>query len=121
MGEEGIFRMCSDFYQRLGQSAIASLFPEDLEAASRRQALFLIGLLGGPPLYQQQIGPPRMRARHIPFVIDEAGRQEWIRCLRETLETPEKYGFPLEYADGFWHFIEAFSAWMVNSAPENED
>jgi hemoglobin len=117
MGEEAIFRLLEDFYAELGESPIRSLFPEDLKAASRKSAMFFTGLLGGPPLYHQAYGPPRMRARHIPFEIDEHARQVWLACFNKVLDqAPEKYGFPPEHLPGFRKFLEGFSAWMVNKA-----
>ena len=89
MGEENIFRMCHDFYAEIGRSSIRDLFPEDLPAASEKIAAFLVGLLGGPPLYQQRYGDPMMRARHLAFAINEAARQEWLRCFRVVLADAE--------------------------------
>ena len=74
IGTEGLHRLSADMYRRLGHSSISAMFPEDLEAASRKQAAFLVGVLGGPPLYRERYGDPRMRARHLPFAIDEAAR-----------------------------------------------
>src|SRR4029079_10638151 len=81
MGEENIFRMMADFYKELERSEIRSLFPPDMEEASRKSAAFFVTILGGPPLYMQRYGPPRMRARHLPFVINERGRQVWLACF----------------------------------------
>jgi hemoglobin len=117
MGEDNIFKMMSDFYKELDQSEIRHLFPPNMEEASRKSALFFIGLLGGPPLYMQKYGSPRMRARHIPFEIDEASRQVWLKCFEKTLEEADvKYGFPLQHLQGFKDFLKSFSAWMVNKA-----
>jgi hemoglobin len=117
MGEENIFRMMSDFYMELERSEIRHLFPADMHEASRKSALFFITLLGGPPLYAEKYGSPRMRARHIPFVIDEAARQVWLRCFDRVLEGADvKYNFPPQYLDGFRDFLRSFSAWMVNTA-----
>ena len=116
MGEENIKAMLRDFYLRLGESPIAGMFPKDLVAASEKSALFFIGLLGGPPLYMQTYGPPRMRARHLPFVINEDFRKVWLGCFHAVLDQPEKYGFPVEHLDGFKRFLEGFSSWMVNTA-----
>src|SRR6185436_4049739 len=74
MGETNIFRMMSDFYKELERSEIRHLFPPDMEEASKKSALFFITLIGGPPLYLQKYGSPRMRARHLPFDIDEGAR-----------------------------------------------
>ncbi len=117
MGEENIFKMISDFYQELGKSSLRDLFPPDLEEASRKSAKFFVQVLGGPPLYVIDHGPPRMRARHLPFEIDEKARQVWLSCFERTLEkAEEKYGFPPQHLEGFKDFLRDFSAWMVNKA-----
>jgi len=115
MGRENIFRMCEDFYGELEKSSIRPMFSPDMTAASRRLAAFLVGLLGGPPLFHELYGPPQMRARHIPFEIDESARRIWLDCFYRTLEkADEKYTFPREHLSGFIQFLDEFSAWMVN-------
>lgn len=118
MGQDNIFQMLEDFYRELEQSSIRFMFPEDMVAASKRSAAFFVGLLGGPPLYQQLYGPPMMRARHLPFPIDEEARQVWLQCFYRVLEdAPQKYNFPAEHLPGFRAFLDGFSGWMVNTAP----
>ncbi len=115
MGRENIFRMCADFYGELERSEIRWMFSDDMPAASKRIAAFLVGLLGGPPLYHELYGPPQMRARHMPFPIDESARRVWLACFKRTLEGAEdKYAFPSEHLPDFIRFLEEFSAWMVN-------
>lgn len=117
MGEEAIFRMCEDFYGALGRSPIRPMFSEDLPAASKKLAAFLVGVCGGPPLYRQRYGEPMMRARHLPFAIDEQARRVWLDCFKGVLaDAPARYGFPAEHLPGFVRFLEGFSAWMVNRA-----
>lgn len=118
MGEANIFAMLEEFYQELGQSALRAMFPRDMVKASQKSAAFFVGLLGGPPLYQQRYGNPMMRARHMPFIIDEAARQEWLACFDRVLDhAPETYNFPAEHLAGFRNFLVGFSSWMVNAAP----
>jgi hemoglobin len=117
MGEANIFRMISDFYKELEKSEVRELFPPDMEEASRKSAAFFVTILGGPPLYIQKYGSPRMRARHLPFEIDERARQIWLECFEKTLEGADvKYGFPPQHLDGFRNFLKGFSAWMVNKS-----
>ena len=120
LGVEGITQMLVDFYAELGRSPIAGLFPQGeaaLREAGQKSALFFVGVCGGPPLYAQQIGPPRMRARHLPFAIDAKAREAWLACWVPVLEkAPVKYGFPAEHVPGFQRFLDGFSAWMVNRA-----
>ena len=116
MGEENIFKMMEDFYGELEQSSLRGLFPADMVAASQKSAAFFVGLLGGPPLYQQRYGSPMMRARHLPFAIDEAARQEWLACFERVLDqASQKYNFPAEHLPGFRAFLQGFSSWMVNT------
>jgi hemoglobin len=117
MGEANIFRMMLDFYKELEKSEVRHLFPPDMEEASKKSAMFFVTLLGGPPLYLQKYGSPRMRARHLPFEIDEPARQVWLRCFDNVLEGSEtKYNFPGQHLQGFKDFLKSFSAWMVNKA-----
>jgi len=115
MGEANIFRMMSDFYKELEKSELRPLFPSDMQEASKKSAAFFVTVLGGPPLYMQRYGPPRMRARHIPFEIDEHARQLWLACFDRVLEGADvKYQFPMEHMQSFKDFLRSFSAWMVN-------
>ncbi len=115
MGEENMHRLCRDFYRVIEGSSIRSMFPGDLERSARRLAWFFIGLCGGPPRYREQVGPPRMRARHLPFAIDRAARDEWLRCFEEVLTNAEtEYGFPRAHLPGFRQWLSEFSLWMVN-------
>jgi hemoglobin len=110
--------MIEDFYRELERSTLRPLFPADMVAASRKSAAFFVGLLGGPPLYHQRHGNPMMRARHLPFSITLAARDEWLACFDRVLaHAPERYGFPAQHLPGFRAFLEGFSLWMVNTAP----
>ena len=117
MGEGNIFRMMSDFYKELEKSEVRHFFPANMEEASKKSAAFFVTILGGPPLYFEKYGPPRMRARHLSFEIDERARQVWLACFEKTLEGADmKYQFPQQNLEGFKDFLKSFSAWMVNKA-----
>lgn len=117
MGEENIFKMLEDVYLQFEDSTIRHMFPKNLIEASQKSGAFFVGLLGGPPLYHRRYGSPALRARHLPFPIDEAARQEWLRCFDTVLDTAvEKYNFPPQHLPTFRHFLHSFSTWMVNKA-----
>ena len=104
-------------YQELSRSTIAHMFPTketDLRAAAQRNAEFMCGILGGPKIYQQKYGPPQMRRRHMPFAIDEAARQEWLRCYRHAFKQSNGLGLSPDEQEELLTWIENFSAWMVN-------
>ncbi|MEL6328297.1 MAG: hypothetical protein AAFR38_01435 [Planctomycetota bacterium] len=121
MGEDNIRAMIASFYDRLAASEIAELFPKgdkNIQRAAEKSADFFVFLLGGPPLYQQRHGPPMMRARHMPFEIDDNARLVWLRCFKEAIaDAVEKHGFPAQHRDGFEDFLDKFSTWMVNVGP----
>ena len=116
LGADGVFQMLEDFYGELERSSVRQLFPADMAAASRRSAAFFVQLLGGPPLFSQAYGPPRLRQRHLPFEIDQAARDEWVACFDRTLAgAEERYGFPALHLESFRNFLGTFANWMVNA------
>lgn len=122
MGEAAIFAMLADFYRELEQSSIRGIFPRNMQRASEKSAAFYVGILGGPPLYHQRYGNPAMRARHMPFIIDEAGRLVWLNCFLKVLENgTAKYNFPAEALPQFREFLDGFSCWMVNASTAAEE
>lgn len=46
---------------------------------------FLSGWLGGPQLFIEKYGHPRLRARHMPFAIGEAERDQWLLCMYQAM------------------------------------
>lgn len=54
------------------------MYPEDLGDARRHTTLFLIQYWGGPGTYSEERGHPRLRMRHLLFVIGEAERDAWL-------------------------------------------
>lgn len=97
-GEAVLRRVVERFYALMHEQpeyhGIRKLHPEDLAGSTDKLFYFLSGWLGGPPLYAQKIGPPMLRARHLPFAIGKAERDQWLACMRQALEecdagTPE--------------------------------
>ena len=63
------------------------LYPDDLGEPRRHTSLFLAQLWGGPGTYSELRGHPRLRARHMPFVIGEPERDAWLGHMAEALST----------------------------------
>ena len=57
----------------------------DLANARDKLTWFLSGWLGGPPLYAERHGPPRLRRAHAAFAIDAAARDAWMACMDQAL------------------------------------
>jgi hemoglobin len=47
---------------------------------------FLVGWMGGPPLYAQKHGPARLGQRHRQFPIGDAERDAWMQCMDQALD-----------------------------------
>ncbi|MFN5784638.1 MAG: globin [Flavobacteriia bacterium] len=88
LGPNMLRQLVDSFYDRVFVSEkIGPLFKNDKEGIKQKQFMFLTQFLGGPDLYAQQFGHPRMRLRHLPHKITEEARQEWLRCMMEAIET----------------------------------
>ncbi len=76
------------FYQGVeSDPELLALYPDrgDLAGARRRLALFLGQYWGGPSTYSDERGHPRLFMRHKGFLIDPAGRDRWLRHMREAV------------------------------------
>ena len=89
--EEGIRSLVSEFYRLMDElpeaKVIRELHPEDLTLSIEKLGDFLIGWSGGPPVYQEKYGHPRLRMRHMPFPIGDEERDQWMLCMRQALES----------------------------------
>jgi hemoglobin len=66
---------------------LAPLYPDDLSGPKRHLALFLGQYWGGPTTYSDERGHPRLRMRHVPFVIGEDERDAWLRHMAAALDS----------------------------------
>lgn len=91
IGGEAVIRQLVDRFYDLMDSepqaaGIRALHPADLSESRNKLFWFLVGWMGGPPLYIQRFGHPRLRARHLPFPIGERERDEWLWCMFRALD-----------------------------------
>lgn len=85
-GDQTFARLVDTFYERVERDPILRpMYPDDLTDAKRHLALFLVQLFGGPMVYSLERGHPRLRLRHLPFHIDQAARDAWLRCMTEAV------------------------------------
>jgi hemoglobin len=66
---------------------IRNMHPENIQSSEDKLFMFLSGWLGGPPLFTDKFGHPRLRARHLPFVIGIEERDQWLYCMAQALKT----------------------------------
>jgi hemoglobin len=85
-GEEFFAELVERFYRGVATDLLLRpLYPDDLTAPKRHLALFLQQYWGGPGTYSEERGHPRLRARHVPFVIGEAERDAWLAHMAGAL------------------------------------
>ena len=80
-GSQFFDQLVDRFYEGVAtDDVLLPLYPEqsDLSGAKERLTLFLQQYWGGPTTYSDERGHPRLRQRHIPFVIGERERDRWM-------------------------------------------
>ena len=96
LGAAGIARLVSVFYDHMDINPevrfIREMHPEDLSESREKFRLFLVGWFGGPQEYVERYGHPRLRARHLPFPIDNRARDQWMQCMDVALEQVIQHG-----------------------------
>jgi hemoglobin len=79
--------LVSSFYERVEHDPVLRpLYPDDLEPGKRALALFLGQYWGGPPVYSEEKGHPRLRMRHAPFPIGGPEREAWLSAMLAALD-----------------------------------
>ena len=88
-GEAGIHTLVDRFYELmevLSEARIVRrMHPPSLTGSADSLFKFLSGWLGGPPLFQQERGHPRLRMRHAPFAVSIVERDEWMLCMHQAI------------------------------------
>jgi hemoglobin len=88
-GEAAVRRLVDRFYDHMDAlpeaAELRALHPPTLDGSRDKLAWYLTGWLGGPPVYVERFGHPRLRARHLPFPIDTRVRDQWMHCMRRAL------------------------------------
>lgn len=64
---------------------IRAYHAKDLTEAREKLFMFLTGWTGGPQLYIERYGHPRLRARHMHFAIGESERDQWMYCMIQAM------------------------------------
>jgi len=66
--------------------AIRDMHALPLDETAERLFRFLSGWFGGPLLYHQSYGEPRLRRRHLHVAIGEQERDQWLLCAQMALD-----------------------------------
>ena len=90
-GEEGIRRLVDRFYDLMDTSPeavnVRALHAASLKRSREKLYMYLTGWTGGPPLYENQYGHPRLRMRHMGFAVTPAARDAWLTHMLAAVDT----------------------------------
>jgi hemoglobin len=113
VGEVGFTRLVAAFYgQVYGDDILGPMYPKnEREGAEQRLRDFLIYRFGGPQRYIEQRGHPRLRARHMPFRINQAARYRWMQLMEQAFR---EAALPTEAEQFLKTFFEQMSTFMIN-------
>ena len=116
-GEPTVRKLVDRFYELMDTLpeayGVRKLHPADLSGSAQKLFMYLSGWLGGPQLFVQAYGHPRLRARHLPFEIGEAERDQWLMCMRQAIHEV----LPADEANQqLWKALEDLADHMRNMA-----
>jgi hemoglobin len=114
-GDDAVRALTRRFYELMDTLPEAArcraIHPPSLEGSEAKLYDYLTGYLGGPPVYVEKYGHPRLRSRHFGAAIGALETEEWLLCFRraldETIENPK-------LRDIIWSPIERLAHHMQN-------
>ena len=90
-GEKALRALVNRFYRNMDElpeaDVVRGMHAPDLQGAESKLFKFVSGWLGGPNLYWEEFGHPRLRMRHLPFSIGVNERDQWLVCMRNALDS----------------------------------
>lgn len=113
-GEEFFVKLVDGFYEGIESDEVLRpmYVDQDLTQARHHLTLFLQQYWGGPSTYQAKRGHPRLRMRHMPFVIDGDARDRWIYHMHASLS---KIEMDEALRDQLWTYLVSAAHSLVNT------
>lgn len=86
-GDRSVRALVEEFYDIIEVESphLRAMLPRDTSTSRQKLYEFLSGWLGGPALYMERRGHPRLRLRHMPFDIGTPEADEWMRCMAKAI------------------------------------
>ena len=115
-GEARVKALVERFYDLMdleqGYTELRAVHGSELRNAREKLFMFLCGWLGGPQHYTERFGHPRLRARHMPFVIGIRERDQWLACMDQAMgETGVPEDLRAKLRESFFQTAD----WMRNT------
>jgi len=90
IGPVKLKELVDSFYDNVfADERIAHLFKNDPSLIRDKQYRFLTQFFGGPQMYSEEYGHPRMRMRHLPHAIDQNAMEAWLENMNKAIDAQE--------------------------------
>ncbi|MDE0700793.1 MAG: hypothetical protein OXH61_08750 [Acidimicrobiaceae bacterium] len=99
------------------------MYPANMGPSRERLAGFLAQYWGGPAHYSEKRGHPRLRMRHMPFVIGSEERDAWMKHMEASLRVATLADgtdgpLPTEIRDAMFDHFDNAATHLVNHPRE---
>ena len=113
-GADTFRKLIAGFYRRVPDDPVLGPMypPGEFEAAEDRLRMFLEQYWGGPRVYSEQRGHPRLRMRHMPFEVTPTARDHWLTLMRAALD---EVGLTPDRDQEIWTYLVMAAHSMVNA------
>lgn len=113
LGQRTIEDIVAAFYRRVPEDdVLGPMYPAgDLAGAEHRLQTFLVYRFGGPTTYIEERGHPRLRMRHVPFVLDRRARDRWMQLMMAAID---EVGVERQYRDYLESFLGDIATFLIN-------
>ncbi len=115
-GEARVLALAERFYDLMdlepAYAALRAAHGSTLAQARQKLGWFLCGWLGGPQHYTERFGHPRLRAHHMPFVIGNTERDQWLACMNQAMQ---ETGVPVDLGLSLGKAFFQTADWMRNT------
>ncbi len=115
-GEEKVKALVERFYDLMDLepdfARLREVHGPSLENAREKTFMFLCGWLGGPQVYTEKFGHPRLRMRHMHVQIGILERDQWLACMDRAMgETGVDAALRTRLKESFFQTAD----WMRNA------
>lgn len=90
LGDDGIRALANAFYEAMDElteaAEIRAMHAESMDEIKRKLGTYLIGWMGGPPVYLAMNGTVCLTDPHEPYHIGPRQRDQWLACMEVALE-----------------------------------
>lgn len=90
LGEDGIRKLAHSFYDVMDElpqaKRIRKMHAKNRGAIKEKLTEYLVGWMGGPPLYRERKGTVYLTDPHAAYLIGPQERDQWVLCFEKALE-----------------------------------